>query len=147
MSAASTNAVLNRLVGLLNRSLPAYLRDARPWSYPGREQALETLLEVGNQQVEAADRLSRWILENHGTPESGNFPLNFTSYTDLSVDYLVRESLRRQDAIIGKIEASLDDLEMTPHAQALVQEALGEAKAHRDMLRDASVAPVAAAGH
>ena len=146
MSAASTNAVLNRLVGLLNRSLPAYLRDARPWSYPGREQALETLLEVGNQQVETADRLSRWILENYGTPDSGDFPLNFTSYTDLSVDYLLRESLRRQETIIRKIEAELNELGMTPHAQALVQEALGEAKAHRDMLGDASAAP-AAAGH
>ena len=136
MSSASTNAVLNRLVAMLNRTVPAYLRDARPWTYPGREHAFDTLQEVGRQQVESADRLSRWIVENHGSPDSGDFPLDFTRYTDLSVDYLIKESLRRQDGIIAKIEANLDELTMVPHAHALVQETLGEAKAHRDMLRE-----------
>lgn len=136
MSAATTNAVLNRLVSQLNTTLPAYLRDARPWTYPGREHAFDTLQDVGEQQVEAAERLSAWILENGGSPIRGDFPLNFTQFNDLSVDYLVRESLRRQQQLIARIDASLDDLALVPLAFALVQEILGEAKAHADMLRD-----------
>ncbi|MFO0867452.1 MAG: hypothetical protein U0935_00770 [Pirellulales bacterium] len=145
MTAASTISVLNRLIPALNRTLPAYLRDARPWTYPGRELALETLLEVGQQQVETAERLSGWIFENHGIPDQGDFPLDFTRYSDLSIDYLVRESLRRQEQLIKLLESCADQLHLVPHAQALVQEALGEAKAHRDMLREAQ-AP-ATAGH
>jgi hypothetical protein len=135
MSSKSTNAVLNRVIRVVNRTLPAYLRDARPWSYPGREAALETLLDVGMQQVETAERLSAWVLENGGAPENGDFPLAFTSYTDLSVDYLIRESLRRQAGVISAIEAAIADIGMS-NAVAILQEALGEAKAHRDMLAD-----------
>ncbi|MFO0903470.1 MAG: hypothetical protein U0939_10740 [Pirellulales bacterium] len=142
MSASTTNAVLNRLVSMLNTTLPAYLRDARPWTYPGREQAFDALRDVGEQQVEAAERLSAWILENGGIPSKGRFPLDFTRFNDLSVDYLVRESLRRQTLMIAKMEACLDDLGLVPHALALVQEIIGEAKAHADMLRDV-LAPAA----
>ncbi|MEY4180037.1 MAG: hypothetical protein RLY70_3611 [Planctomycetota bacterium] len=137
MSSKTTNAILNRVIRVVNRTLPAYLRDARPWSYPGRESALETLLDVGNQQVETAERLSAWVLDNGGAPESGDFPLAFTSYTDLSVDYLVRESLRRQAGVIAALEEAIEDIGMVPNAVVLLQEALGEAKAHRDMLTEA----------
>lgn len=148
MSSKTTNAVLNRVIRVVNRTLPAYLRDARPWSYPGRESALETLLDVGTQQVETAERLSGWVLDNGGTPESGDFPLAFTSYTDLSIDYLIRESLRRQTGVIAAIEEAIEDLGMVPNAVALLQEALGEAKAHRDMLTDAAgVSSGAHSGH
>lgn len=138
MSSKATNAILNRVIRVVNRTLPAYLRDARPWTYPGRESALETLSDVGMQQVETAERLSAWVLDNDGTPESGDFPLSFTSYTDLSIDYVIREALRRQAAVIAAIESAIEDIGMVPNAVALLQEALGEAKAHRDMLEDAA---------
>lgn len=138
MSSKATNAVLNRAIRVLNRTLPAYLRDARPWTYPGRESALETLSDVGMQQVETAERLSAWVLDNGGSPESGDFPLSFTSYTDLSIDYVIREALRRQAGVITAIESAIEDIGMVPNAVALLQEALGEAKAHRDMLEEAA---------
>lgn len=136
MRVASTVDILNDLIVMLGSSLPSYLADASPWVPAGGERSLATLRDVAEQQRAAVDRLSVLVTDENGIPESGEFPLSFTRFNDLSLDYLVRESLRRQEHIVDALEAASLRLAFTPDAKKVVEEVLGEAKAHLDMLRD-----------
>lgn len=137
MNVGATVEILNDLIVMLGSSLPSYLADAVPWAPAGSERSLATLRDVAMQQRAAVDRLSTVVLEENGIPESPEFPLSFTRFNDLSLDYLVRESLRRQELIVDGLEAGALRLAFAPAAKAAVEETLGEAKAHQDNLRDA----------
>lgn len=137
MKVGSTVEIINDLIVMLGSSLPSYLADASPWVPAGGERSLSALRDVAEQQRAAVDRLSSLVLDENGIPESGEFPLSFTRFNDLSLDYLVRESLRRQEMIVDALEAATLRLAFAPAAKTVVEETLGEAKAHVDMLRDA----------
>lgn len=137
MKVGSTVEILNDLIVMLGSSLPSYLADASPWVPVGGERSLATLRDVAAQQRAAVDRLSTLVLDENGIPDSGEFPLSFTRFNDLALDYLVRESLRRQELIVDAIEAAALRLAFAPEPKKVVEEVLGEAKGHLDMLRDA----------
>jgi hypothetical protein len=138
MNSVDTNAVLNRLLVLHHRSLPMYLSYAVPWKQPGREAASRTLDLVIAAQKALVERIYEAILENGGSVEFGRFPFAFTALHDLAFDYLLRKVIERQEQAVGEIEICVAALRMAPLAQALAQEALGEAKGHLDSLREAA---------
>ena len=145
MSSADTNAILNRLLILHHRSLPMYLSYAAPWTQPGRESATQSLAWLVDAQNKMVDRLNEMILENGRVVDFGRFPLTFTSLHDLSFDYLLRQVIAQQERAVAEISVCVDALRLAPLAQALAQEALGEAKGHLDSLREV-VGTLGAAG-
>ena len=95
---AEPAAVLTRLLRILCRSLPMYLRDARPWSAVEGDPALAALAALVADQERFACRTAQAILDLGGQPEPGPFPMEFASINDASLDYLlgqVIESLHR----------------------------------------------------
>ena len=145
MISADANAILNRLLILHHRSLPMYLSYAAPWTQPGREAASQTLAWMVDAQKKMVDRLNEMILENGQVADFGRFPFAFTALHDLSFDYLLRKMIEQQAPTVAEIGVCVDALRLAPLAQALAQEALGEAKGHLDSLREAADA-LAAAG-
>lgn len=141
MSVDATKELLNRLLILHARTLPVYLLDAAPWFRPGNEHALEVLRDIANDQQDTATRIADLLMERNYRPDMGDFPLMFTSFNDLSVDYLVQEMLRRQTAESSDIADCVAKLAHDPAAKALAEEALGAAKAHLDSLRDLAAEP------
>lgn len=145
MSSPSTNDILNRLQILHSRSLPMYLSYAPPHGlerHPRFKEVLEAI--VASQQM-MTDRLCTFILENHGTIDPGEFPMTFTGYHDLSVDFLRKLVTDRQRKEILHIEKCVELLKLSPFAQALAQEALGESKAHLRSLEELAAPPAKAA--
>lgn len=140
MSSVDTNAILNRLLILHHRSLPMYLSYAAPWLQPGREAASETLACIVDAQKNMVDRLNEMILENGQAADFGRFPFAFTALHDLSMDYLLRKMIEEQERAVAEIGNCVDALRRVPLAQALAQEALGEAKGHLDSLREVTAA-------
>ena len=124
-----------------------YLSYAVPWMRPGQEAASQTLALVVAAQKTLVDRLHDMILENNGAVDFGRFPFAFTSLHDLSFDYLLHKTIGHQEQMVGEIEVCVEALRMAPLAQALAQEAWGEAKGHLESLREAaqSLAPAGAA--
>lgn len=136
MNSPDTNEILNRLMAIHHRSLPMYLSYAPPWKAYGQDEAGRVLQRIVDNQKRMVDRLGQAILDNGGLISYGEFPMRFTAYHDVSFEFLLKLLLERQQKEVGVIERYVDQLGMSPVHHALAQEALGESKAHLDMLLD-----------
>ncbi len=143
MNSVDTNAVLNRLLVIHNRSLPMYLSYAIPWGGRGSEAAGEALSLVATDHKNMVDRLGEMILGNGGSVSFGAFPLRFTALHDLAFEYMVEMLIERQKKAIDEMAECTDQLRLAPSAQAVAQEALGEAKGHLASLEELTKKPAA----
>jgi len=135
MSELATHEILNRLLILHSRSLAAYLNDARPWAIQSHPKTLAVLEQMVADQQNTVDRLAALILES-GPVDPGEFPIQFTGWHDLSVEWLVHKLIERQKKTIALIEQLTAELSMAPYAQAVAKEALGQAKGHLENLQE-----------
>ncbi len=132
----SSVALLNRLLTIHGRSLPIYLVSAAPWFRHGRSGAAEVLQAIANDQQKTVDRVGELIVDEGGRLNLGHFPMQFTSYHDLSIDFLVTKMIERQQADIRQIEAVVAESESDSTVQAVAEEALGAAKGHLQSLQE-----------
>ena len=144
MTTTDTIAILNRILILHHRSLPAYLSYAVPWVEPGNEIAPETLELIVAGHSSMVDRIGQMILDEGGTIAYGDFPLRYASLHDLSFDYLRSKIVEYEQQMIAVLGECAEELRMVPTAQAVALEALGEAKAHLQSLQELSEHPAAA---
>jgi hypothetical protein len=136
MASLETNEILTRLLAIHYRSLPMYLSFAAPWQAYGHVEAGQVVDRIVANQKRMVDRLGQMILDNGGNVSYGEFPMRFTAYHDVSLDFLLKILVERQQREVTVIEKYAELLGASPVAQALAQEALGESKAHLDMLAD-----------
>ena len=136
MSPPSTTDILNRLLVLHLRSLPMYLSYAPPYQLARNEQAKSVLDQIVDDQKRTIDRLGTLILDNGGIVDNGEFPMAFTSLHDLSLAYLLKLMIERQQKFVLVSERLADGLSMAPHAQVAAREAVGEAKGHLENLQE-----------
>ena len=137
-SPANTVHLLNRLLALHGGSLPMYLVSAPPHRQSGEEKAWDVLRHVINDQQLMIDKLADHIESLDGTPNMGEFPMEFSGFHDLSLDFIVQQVVQRQQKELEVIESISDELEPGTQGRALAQEALGAAKAHLQSLEEAS---------
>ncbi len=136
MQAFEAIPALNRLFGLLCRSLPAYLADAKPWTGAGRGQIEAAIERLAADQHRYARRLAEAIAQLGGQPNPGRFPAAFAAKNDLSLDFLLQEVLDCQKQDVVLIAHYAADLERMPALHALAEEILGNAKGHLDVLKE-----------
>lgn len=136
MDQANSIGVLNRLLGVHNRSFPTYLTSARPWIHGGEEKAAEALQHIAADQKEMVNRIASLILSNDEAVDLGEYPMEFTDTHDLSLDYLLHELVRYQQQDIATIESCVEQLNHVPMARALAEESLGAAKGHLESLKE-----------
>jgi hypothetical protein len=144
MPAPSTIEVLNRLYVLHHRSLAVYLHYAAPHRLAHNPSAASVLGQMVADQMRTADKLATMVLEANGQVDPGEFPMSFTGLHDLSIEYLVKLLIERQVKHVAACERLAGLLTLAPYAQAAAREAVGEAKAHLDNLRELAAAPAAA---
>jgi hypothetical protein len=128
--------VLNRLLAIHYRSLPMYLRDARPRKQPGDERADEMLSQIIAEHERMVEQISETLLELGGNIEPGEFPMLFTDMHDLSYDYLLGQLVEQQRQMVGRVQQCVDDAPGEP----LALEALGLAKGHLEELHELAAA-------
>jgi len=136
MSPPSTTQILNRLLVLHMRSLPMYLSYAPPYELARHVQAKAVLDQIVEDQKRTVDRLGTLILDSGGTIDYGEFPMSFTSLHDLSLPYLLKLLVERQQKQVVVCEKLAEQLSMAPYAQAAAREVVGEAKGHLENLRE-----------
>jgi hypothetical protein len=134
MSPPSTTEILNRLLVLHMRSLPVYLSYAPPNQIYSHDHARAVLTQIADDHKRTVDRFGALILDSGGTVDYGEFPMSFTSLHDLSLEYLVKVMIERQEKFIPVCERLADQLNMAPFAQAAAREVVGEAKGHLENL-------------
>jgi bacterioferritin (cytochrome b1) len=135
MSSPDTIDALNRVLNILARSFPQYMRYARPYIPPGRENVMETISDIVAGQDALAERVTHTIFESDGTPDPGDFPIVYTDLHDLAIDFLIRQAIAYQKQTLDDLQQSVDALRLAPAAQSLAAEALGMAKAHLELLQ------------
>src|SRR5215510_11031619 len=135
MATGDTITVLNRVLEILERSFPQYLRYARPYVPPGRENIMQTIEQITAGQDSLAERVSQHIFESSGLPDHGDFPIEFTDTHDLAIDFLLQEAIDCTKQSIGDLEQCVDSLRLAPAAQSLASEALGMTKGHLELLQ------------
>jgi hypothetical protein len=143
MSSPDSIDSLNRVLVQLERSFPQYLRYARPYVPPGRENVMETVQEIVTAQDALAERVSQFISESGGLPDHGKFPIEFTDTHDLEIDYLIREAIDYGKEDVANLERCVESLRLAPAAQSLAAEALGMAKGHLESLQELPIDPAA----
>jgi len=136
MSPPSTTEILNRLLVLHMRSLPMYLSYAPPYELARHEKAKAILYRIVEDHKRTVDRLGTLILDSGGTVDYGEFPMSFTSLHDLSLSYLLKLLIERQQKHIFACEKLAEQLGMAPYAQAAAREVVGEAKGHLENLQE-----------
>jgi hypothetical protein len=136
MSAINSSEVLNRVLAVHNRSLPRYLRDAAPWLKRGAETAVETLEQIARDHEQVVDRMGELLIERSQSIDLGEYPMVFTAYHDVALDFLLPILIDRQQRTVAYLEQCAAQLAGDAMAKALVEETVGMAKAHLDMLRE-----------
>ena len=136
MSTADPIAIVNQVIILLNRSLPMYLSDATPWMGRADSEVCEVLAAIVEDQKALADRLAEFVLENRDDVAAGEFPMMFTAWHDLSIEFCLAKMIQRQKEAIQFIEQAVAALDRFPLAKALVEEALGASRGHLESLQE-----------
>jgi hypothetical protein len=136
MPVTDTIDILNRVLVLIERSFPQYLRFARPYVPPGRENVMQTVEEIVSGQDALAERISEYIFQSGGLPDHGKFPIEFTDTHDLEISFLIREAIGYQQEDVANLERCVESLRPEPAAQSLAAEALGMAKGHLESLQE-----------
>jgi hypothetical protein len=143
MSSPNTINVLNRVLVVLERSFPQYMRYARPYIPAGRESIMQTIDQIVAGQDALAARVSQQIFESSGLPDHGEFPIEFTDTHDLAIDFLVQEATDCMTEDVAELETCVDALRLAPAAQSLAAEALGLTKGHLELLKKLPANPAA----
>jgi hypothetical protein len=144
MNQATLYPLLAQLLGIVAKSFPQYLRYSRPYVPPGRENVLETLQAIANDQDVLADRISHMITEAGAPLRTGEFPMEYTDTHDLGIDYQIDSAIEYQRQDIESIEHLIGKLAPFPAAKSLAEEALGMAKGHLESLDELVEQPAGA---
>ena len=132
----NTIDVLNQLLALHGSSLPMYLTSAPPHRQKGDEKAWEAIRHIVEDQQLMVDKIAAYIESAGGTPDMGEFSMDFTGMHDLSVDYILQSVLSSQQVDVEAIEEISGQLPQGSQGKTLAQEALGAAKAHVQSLEE-----------
>jgi len=127
-------SVLNRLLRLLCRSLPAYLEHAKPCGTDVHPKQWAVLSHLVADQRLLARRVAQAAIQYGGQPDPGPFPTEFAALNDVGLDYLLRRVNDGLERDIEAIEQCAAELTHAPEARELVQEVLGNAQGHQDIL-------------
>jgi hypothetical protein len=144
MNQAILYPLLAQLLGIVAKSFPQYLRYSRPYVPPGRENVMETLETIANDQDVLADRISHMITEVGGPVRTGEFPMEYTDTHDLGIEYQIASAIEYQEQDIESIEQLVGQLAPFPAAKSLAEESLGMAKGHLESLQELTEQPAGA---
>lgn len=138
MPAPDSISILNRVLAILERSFPQYLRYARPYIPAGREDVMQTIEQIASGADALAERVTQQVFQSGRLADHGNFPIEFTDTHDLSIDYLLQEAIDCVTQDVAELEDCTNALRSEPAAQSLSAEALGLVKGHLEMLKKAA---------
>ena len=133
---SSTIDILNRMLGVYNASLVSYIKYAEPWVAYGQEESMALVKDAIEDQERSVKVLGERILELGGIVQPGAYPLTFTSFHDVSLDYLLNVLLVTQQDDIDVIQQCVNSLEVDTRDRAIAEEVLGNAQAHLETFQE-----------
>ena len=126
--------VLNQVLHLLLRGLPAYVVEANPWTEPRWQALRKALANLADDRRLFANRAAQAILDRGDYPDPGPFPLEYTGLNDVSIAYLTQETIHSLHIDIEVLPELSAQLATIPHLRDLTEEILGNTIAHAEIL-------------
>lgn len=126
----AANLALNEILVTLHRSLPVYLSDAVPWVAHGNEEAHRVLARIVEEKEADVHRLTELLNSRRHTISRGEFPMDFTSLHDVSLDFLIKQLVGHQRHEVQRIEACERRLAGDREGRNLAAEVLETAQRH-----------------
>jgi bacterioferritin (cytochrome b1) len=126
--------LLNQLLHMLCRGLPAYVVEIKLWMQPEHRELRKVLVNLANDRTLFANRTAQIILNRGGHPDPGSYPLEFTGLNDVSIDYLTQELIDSLQMDIEILEAFSTRFASIPDAHVLAEEIIGNTKGHVEIL-------------
>jgi len=126
----AANLALNEILVILHRSLPVYLSDAAPWVAHGDEESHRVLARIVEEKEGQVHRLTELLDSRRYTIDRGEFPMDYTSLHDVSLDFLIKQLTRDQRQEVLKIEACERRLAGDREGRSLAAEILDAAQRH-----------------
>jgi hypothetical protein len=124
-----TQALLQEVLRRESRSLLLYVGNAYPWTEAGGGAALEALRKLIREEASAVTALGQDLARRRvPLPYLGPFPISFTSYNFVSLDFLLPRLAEAQRASVGRLEADLRAVK-DAEARAQLEKLLGVKKA------------------
>tara|TARA_Y100001934_G_C12330135_1_gene764631 strand:+ start:330 stop:734 length:405 start_codon:yes stop_codon:yes gene_type:complete len=124
------------MLGVYNASLVSYIKYAEPWVAYGQEESMALVKDAIEDQERSVKVLGERILELGGIVQPGAYPLTFTSFHDVSLDYLLNVLLVTQQDDIDVILQCVNSLEVDTRDRAIAEEILGNAQAHLETFQE-----------
>jgi hypothetical protein len=126
----AANLALNEILVTLHRSLPVYLSHAAPWVAYGHEEAHRVLAKIVAEKEDHVHRLTEMLDARRHTIDRGEFPMDYTSLHDVSLDFLIRQLIGGQRQEVQRIEACERRLAGDREGRALAAEVRDTAQRH-----------------
>jgi len=124
VEAPDTISSLNRLFRIAYRSLPAYLQGIQLWFGPANHPGDELVARIAADHRVLAGQFAEAIRKLGGVVDVGEFPIEFTSFNDLDVAFILRKIRQRIGHAIPILHRTVDELTSAPSAQALAEHML-----------------------
>jgi hypothetical protein len=144
LSEPDSNQVLNNVLVTLHRSLAAYLSFADPWVAYGNEEPRRILTRIVADKEQFVARLTALLDARRHTIDFGEFPMEFTSLHDVSLEYLLSQLIEHQRRDVQTIESALAQLAGDTEGRSLVEEILASSRRHLQSLEGLTRQPAAA---
>jgi hypothetical protein len=126
----TANLALNEILVILHRALPAYLSHAAPWVAYGNEEAHRVLARLVAEKEDHVHRITELLDARRHTIDRGEFPMDYTSLHDVSLDFLIKQLIREQRIDVGRIDACERRLSGDREGRGLAAEVLDAAQRH-----------------
>ena len=128
--------ILNLMLGIHNASIDSNKKYAEPCLAYGQEESMALVKDAIEDQERSVKMLGERILELGGIVQPGAFPLTFTSFHDVSLDYLLNVLLVTQQDDIDVLQQCVNSLEVETRDRAIAEEILGNAQAHLETFQE-----------
>ncbi|MEZ6131282.1 MAG: hypothetical protein R3C59_21615 [Planctomycetaceae bacterium] len=120
---------LHRVLVSINRSLLQYASQCAPWTPVGEAGRLALIRSLAATQQESIQQLCDLLIERRDTIDWGAFPVEYTSYNFVSLDFLWPKIISDQTPLERLIEAVRDELrhetQVTPVLDDVVERERG----------------------
>lgn len=110
------------LLRRLGRSLAVYVVQTRPWVPYRRGELWELLEEIATQHRDWANRLGEVLMAQGGIPDLGPFPLAYTRFHDLELEFLAARVLEDLRSIVALTEQGTLTTHLPPPDSSLLLE-------------------------
>lgn len=122
MDHAADNSRLNDLLVELNRSLTQYVMEAWPWSRNQSGSLRDAVKSAAALQAADVAKLAQLLSQRGVRIDFGVYPHVYTSLHYVAIEYLARQLVEGQKALVKMLERAQEELLHDAAAQAVLGE-------------------------